>query len=171
MGCAPGQSCCDGCVDAGIANLDERRAQISQLVERALDDLQKAIITYAADYAHDTDQAQLFADQLGRFEAQWSRVDDAWFARDELVRGFFEQLRAFARQVDAAVASTDAGSFWDGFWESLGTRYVQMLDELPTPREVFTVVDRTSQQVPMILFAAVAIVALYYLGPVARRRA
>jgi hypothetical protein len=169
MSCAPGQSCCDDCQDAGLANLGARREQISTMVERALDDLAQAINVYAADYAHDSDTAQLYADQLARFEGQWSRVNDVWFSRDDLVRSFFEQLRAFARQVNASIASTEQGGFWDGWWESLGTRYVQILDGLPTGREVLRAAEGATQALPSILWAVVALAALYYLGPVARR--
>lgn len=131
-------------------------AQIRELVEEAFRRLTSAI-TQLLQKAPDDPQTKLYVTQLADKRAQWARVDADFFGdRPRQIR-FVKSIEAFGEAVKATTERVGVG-FWDGFWTSLGQRYVQMLDGLPTLKGTLSAL---SWIVPGVAILAVLIV----LGP------
>lgn len=110
--------------------------EIRRAVAEGFQRIASALSKLAA-VAPDYENLPIYTQGLANLKAEWSRVDDSFFADRSRVERFLSKIPPFADQIKAATEKYQV-SFWDGFWESLGKRYVQLLDGLPTVKEALS---------------------------------
>lgn len=139
-------------VQATILGIQKLANEATQRSEAALRDLAK--------YKSSEPNYQVWVDLVARdrarltsWQADPKMAYQAFTNRDTADR-FIKGQEATADMLRAATTKHGI-SFWDGFWENLGKRYVEMLNNLPTLKD-------TLNMVPWIV-AGIALVAAFPL--------
>lgn len=155
---------------AGVPAAATARAQADQLVQDAFTRLDTAINKLASIGWFSTDYTvPLYRTQAADLRAYYAKVETytpGYYSDPAAQRWFITRVTQLAEQVDAS-AQRASVSFWDGFWTNLGQRYVELLQGVPTAREIL---DWSRWVVPTVAIAVVAVVLAPVIGALARGR-